>query len=545
MTAQTRLPQPPATVGELVDRAAQAYGSATAIRAKRGGQWQELSYVDLAARVHEVAAGLRAAGIRPGDRVGLLSETRPEWTVVDLAIAHCGAVCVPIYPTNSAAECEWVLSDSGARAVVYEDAAHLAKITEVRANLPELALVVCIEELDGLAVPGARRAPEPVRVSEPATIVYTSGTTGPPKGCLLTHANWRAALDSISGATTMGPGDAVYLYLPLAHLFARMVQLTTFECGATLCYFGGDVRQVVTELTEIRPTHLPSVPRLFEKVYRIASAQSLPPEQLAEAVRAAFGGRLREALTGAAPIAVEILEFFRECGIPVYEAYGMTESTALISANVPGGVRLGTVGRPLPGIEVRIAEDGEVLAKGANVFPGYHHNESATAEALDGGWLHTGDLGALDEDGFLSITGRKKDIIITSGGKNLTPANIENDLRRSPWISHAVLHGDRRPFAVALITLDSEAVLPWARQRGLPEQIPLLAQHPEVRELIEQAVREANANYAPPERIRGFAVLAADFSVAAGELTPTAKMRRSVINRRYAEVIDALYAQMC
>ncbi|SFP51198.1 long-chain acyl-CoA synthetase [Amycolatopsis arida] len=547
----------PETLAELVDWAAERHAGRVAMRWPAGADWRERSYAELAEEVHAVARGLVAAGVRPGDRVGLLCETRPEWTVFDLAVARVGAVCVPVYPTNSAEECAWVLSDSGARLLFAETAAHAATIAGVRDRLPELATVVTLEpagtELTLAELVDRGRAasspalPEAARVpDDPATIVYTSGTTGPPKGCVLTHRNWRCSLDAIERVTTLGEGDTVYLYLPLAHLFARMVQLTTFELGATLVYFGGDISDVVAELGRVRPTHLPSVPRLFEKAYGLvtgrAAAAGVPIERVRELVRAALGGRVREALTGAAPIAKEILEFFAECGVPIYEAYGMTESTAVISANAPGAVRFGTVGRPLPGIEVRIAEDGEVLARGDNVFAGYHDDPAATREAIVDGWLHTGDLGELDADGYLTITGRKKDIIITAGGKNLTPANLENDLRQSRWIAHAVMLGDRRPFPVALITLDPEEVLPWARERGLPEDLGELAGHPDVRALVQEVLDTANARYAPPERIRDFAVLGTEFSVDGGELTPSLKMRRAVVREKYADVVDALYA---
>jgi long-chain acyl-CoA synthetase len=566
--------KPPATVSELATWAAKTHSDTVAIRYTREGILHELSYVDLESSVNDIADGLIALGVRPGDRVALLAETRPEWTICDLAIASVGAICVPVYPTSSAEECAWVLGNSEARAVICENLGHFETIGTIRDALPDLELIAVMEADDSADVitgsprplppagPGGRAHPRPtglrgwgltttrstvddkVEPDDPATIVYTSGTTGPPKGCVLTHRNWRASLDATEACLTLGPGDTVYIYLPLAHMFSRMVQLVAFECGATLHYFGGDISQVVAELATVRPTHLPSVPRMFEKVYRFVTARTSiedADETVFAMVRQAFGGRLREALTGAAPIAPEILEFFDRCGIPIYEAYGMTESAALISANLPGAVKIGTVGRPFPGVEVRIAEDGEVLARGDNVFAGYHNNPGATAAMLHGGWLHTGDLGELDADGYLRISGRKKDIIITTGGKNLTPANLENDLRRSRWIAHAVMLGDRRPYPVGLITLDAEEILPWARDRGLPDELSVLARHPEVHALIDAVVRAANNRYAPPERIRRFAILPAAFSVEGGELTPSLKIRRQVISERYAPVLERLY----
>ncbi|MCP3800949.1 AMP-dependent synthetase/ligase [Allokutzneria sp. A3M-2-11 16] len=486
-----------------------------ALRFKRDGRWRELSYEELHDEVAQVAGGLVAQGVRPGDRVAVLGQTSPEWTICDLAIDRIGAVCVPIYPTSSPQERDWVLSDSGARLLVEPP------------DLPR----------------GEPVAPVPRGEDDPSTIIYTSGTTGPAKGCLLTPGNLRAARESLDSLITVGVGDVVYLYLPLAHLFARMTQAMTLARGATLAYFGGDIKEIVTELTEVRPTHLPSVPRLFEKVYARVTAltEGMDRARVHALVRGAFGGRLREALTGAAPISPEILEFFAACGVPVYEAYGMTESTAVISANAPGAVRFGSVGKPLPGVEVRIAEDGEVLAKGRNVFAGYHRDEAASGEALRDGWLHTGDLGALDDDGYLHITGRKKDLIITAGGKNISPSNLENDLRRSPWISHAVMFGDRMPYAVALITLDAEEILPWARENGLPEDIAELARHPRVLAVVDEVVAEANSGYSPPERIRRFTVLGHDFSQESGELTPTMKLRRKVVHDRYSDLFSELY----
>ncbi|MCO1577395.1 AMP-dependent synthetase/ligase [Crossiella sp. SN42] len=533
-------------IAELAVWAGATYGDAPALRFHRDGDWQEMSYAELAGAVRATADGLTSIGIGPGDRVAVLAETCPEWTVADLAIASVGAVLVPVYPTNSAPECAWVLGDSGAKLVLCGSAEQVDRVAALRPELPLLQHIVAFTETPGavslaeLRARGVRAAPAEPELN---TIIYTSGTTGPPKGCLLTERNWRASLTAIGPLVRVGPGDVMFLYLPQAHLFARIVQFLTLSHGATLGFFRGDIRQLLPDLAALRPTILPSVPRLFEKVHSTVQGLGLPPEQVPEMVRAALGGRLREGLSGAAPIAPAVLEFFADCGIPVYEAYGMTESTALISGNHPGAWKFGTVGRPFPGIEVRIAEDGEVLARGENVFPGYHNNPAATAETVVDGWLHTGDLGALDEDGFLRITGRKKDIIITAGGKNLTPANLENDLRGCRWISQAVMHGDRRPYPVALITLDPEELPHLARELDLTGEPAELAAHPKVRAVIEQVVEQANANYAPPERIRRFALLGNDFSVETGELTPTLKLRRAVVADRYAAELDALYRE--
>lgn len=507
----------PATLTTFAHWGAQTYGPAVALRSGT----QEMSYMELAERVYDCAGALAGLGVVAGDRVALLADTCPEWTICDLAIAAVGAVCVPVYPTNSAQENAWVLGDSGAKLVVCGSAVQRQRVGDVPA--------VGLDELHG----GQPMESPEVDPGDANTVIYTSGTTGPPKGCIITHANWWATLDGITSLSAMGPGSTMYLYLPLAHMFARTVQLATLLSGATLVYWGGELSRIVDELAEIRPTHIPSVPRLFEKAYaRVASM--LDKEQLAEygpsIVQGVFGGRVVEALTGGAPIAKEILEFFGHCGIPIYEAYGMTEATALISSNSPGAAKHGTVGRPLPGVEVRIADDGEVLTRGAHVFPGYHNNPAATAETIVDGWLHTGDLGELDDDGYLVITGRKKDLIITSAGKNLSPANMENDLRQCQWISQAVMYGDRRPYAVALITLDAEELT----RAGLS--------HEQGGELVDAFVKEVNERYAPPERVRRHAVLDHDFSVEAGDLTPSLKVRRKVVFERYQALFESLYS---
>ena len=360
---------------------------------------------------------------------------------------------------------------------------------------------------------------------DPYTFIYTSGTTGPPKGCVLSHGNYCAVVDMVREIGQIHDDEIAYLFLPLAHAFALLIQLGAIDRGTTIAYFGGDVKQIVGELQEVKPTFLPSVPRIFEKIYTLAhgAIEAQPPEERARTeaaielgkrvrdmlareeeipeelrapfeeaeeglfknVRAIFGGRMRQAATGAAPIAREILKFFWACGVPVLEGYGMTETSTIATASTIEDHRFGTVGRALPGVQLRIADDGEILIKGANIFQGYHHNADASFGAVEDGWLHTGDLGSLDEDGYLSITGRKKDIIITAGGKNLTPANIENDLKQCRWISQAVMHGDRRPYPVVLITLDEEEIAGYAREHNLPQEPALLAREPAIHELID------------------------------------------------------------
>ncbi|OKK06892.1 AMP-dependent synthetase [Streptomyces sp. CB03234] len=521
----------PDTLAVFTEWAGERYGDLPALRHRRedDGAWTPVSYERLRATVRETGQGLIALGVASGDRVAILSETRVEWTYAHFAVLAAGAVVVPVYPTAGEEELAWVLGDSGASVVLVEDAAQGARVAGVRGRLPALRHVIGLHDLAGArATPdalhdlaGARATPDAllararaVRPADGAAIVYTSGTTGPPKGVRLTHGNLGAVQDATLPLIEGGPGDRTYLYLPLAHLLAQLIQFTTLLYGGELCYFGGRIENVVTELAEAQPTHLPSVPRLFEKVHSMARAFGATPEQ----VREALGGRLRWALTGAAPIAPETLEFLAECGVQVFEGYGMTESGGVISLNHPGAVRYGTVGRPVAGCEVRIAGDGEVLARGPMV---------AAGEVADDGWLHTGDLGALDEDGFLTITGRKKDLIITSSGKNLSPSEVELLIERAPVVSHAVMAGDRRPYPVALITVDADAV------RGLDADA--------VRALVQEAVDAANARVSRPARIRAFTVLEEDFSVADGVLTPTLKVRRKAVLERYAAEIDKLY----
>ncbi|GHG75941.1 AMP-dependent synthetase/ligase [Streptomyces griseocarneus] len=592
----------PGTLATFIDWTAERYGELPALRFRsreEGGGWTETTFTALREEIRAVGRGLIALGVRPDDRVAIVSETRPEWTIAQFGALTAGAAVVPVYPTAGEDELVWVLGDSGASVVVCEDAAQAARVAAVRAKLPALRHVVLMDtegcapgELALRRLPGGA-APDEVeselekrsaarRGEDLCTVIYTSGTTGLPKGCRLTHANIVSNQDATAHLTEGGPGSTTYLYLPLAHVLGQIIQLTSLRRGGTLAYFGGKVENVVAELAEVRPTHLPSVPRLFEKIHaqvvslaeaqgpagrarleeairtgvavadlrargeepagELRAAWETAEESLFSLVRAAFGGRLRWALTGAAPIAPQTLDFLRACGIDVYEGYGMTEGSGVITVNHRGAVRPGTVGRAVEGSEVRIAGDGEVLARGPGVFAGYHGNPSATAEAVDAdGWLHTGDLGTLDADGYLTITGRKKDLIITSSGKNLAPSPVEFAIQQSRFVSRAVMVGDRRPYAVALLTLDAVEVEAWAAREGVDLRAAGPARHPQVRRLCQEAVDAANARVARPARIRAFAILNEDFSVENGELTPTLKLRRAVVGERYAAEIDALY----
>src|SRR5436309_3052776 len=408
-------------------------------------------------------------------------------------------------------------------------------------------------------------------------IIYTSGTTGPPKGVVLTHANAMQVCHIVEELEFVKPDETTYLYLPLAHIFALLTQLASYDQGTTIVYFGGDSKKILEEVVETRPTYLPSVPRIFEKLYGAATkmqknaseedkqrfqgaiklgvevrrrqqrGEPVPEEMQAQfdqadeqifaKVRQLFGGQVRQAVSGAAPIAPEILEFFYAAGIPVMEGWGMTETTGVGTVGTLDDFKFGTVGRSLPGVEIQIAEeDGEILMRGPNVFREYWRNPEATADTLIDGWLHTGDLGELDDEGFLKITGRKKDIIVTAGGKNLTPANLENDLKQCRYISQAVMYGDRRPYPVVLVTLDPEEIGPWAKERDLPEEMGELSNRDEVRELVQQELDRANANYAQVEQVKKFEILDHDLSIETGELTPTLKVKRNVVYDRYGEL---------
>jgi long-chain acyl-CoA synthetase len=593
-TATARMTTGSTTIADLLPRSVKMFADRAAQRHKVDGEWRDITFAQLGEIVSEVARGLIDLGIAHGDRVSMLCTTRVEWAWCSFAISAAGSVVVPIYPTNSSEECAWVAGNSESVAIVCEDAAQVAKIEAVRDQLPALQHVIVIDGTDvaseeaitleelrerGRALDRGEldARTRSVTKTDAYTFIYTSGTTGPPKGCVLSQGNYRSVLDMVAERGIVSePDDVIYLFLPLAHAFGLLLMLISADRGVTIAYWGGDTAKIIPELAEVRPTYLPSVPRIFEKLYTLvtsnadpelvaqatkiglkvreleATGQPIPAElksayeqadeRLFKQVRAAFGGRLREAVTGAAPIAKEILEFFYASGVPVMEGYGMTETSTTATGMRPGDHRFGSVGRAHPGVEIRIAEDGEILLKGANIFQGYYRNDDASFGAVVDGWLHTGDVGRLDEDGYLYITGRKKDIIITAGGKNLTPANLENDLKQTRWVSHAVMHGDRRPFPTMLITLDEEEVVPWASERGVEDtSTAALARHPQVKELIQAELDKANAKYARAEQVKKFFILDHDFSQDTGELTPTMKVKRSVVNQKYADQFDELY----
>jgi long-chain acyl-CoA synthetase len=577
---------PSRTIPALWRAAVRKHAERVAFLVEGAAGWRELTWTEAGRRSEELAAGFIALGVAPGDRVAVLSRTRVEWTLCDYALASIGAVTVPIYPTSSAVECAYILGNAGARAIVCEDAQLADKVRPAQVELEALEHLLTIEPhgggptLDELASSGrSLLAERPAAVEERAgtvreddllTIVYTSGTTGPPKGCLLTHRNYRAMTASVAQVPGLfETADVVLLYLPLAHTFGRLVQFVAPEIGFTIA-FCPDIARLGQALVRVEPTLFPSVPRVFEKAYGSARRRiesSRPPSrrlagwaltrgrraaalrqegrplprrlaaELAVAdrlvlrhVRARFGRRLRFAISGGAPLPREVAEFFAAVGVLILEGYGLTEGTTAAAMNRPGQYRFGTVGPALPGCKIRIAADGEVLLRGEMVFAGYHGNEEATREAMtDDGWLRTGDLGALDADGFLTIVDRKKDIIVTAGGKNVSPQNIENALKRSRYISEALVVGDRRPYVVALLALDRSEVDQVARTDA------------EVHALVSQVVDDVNRDLGRTEQVRRFAILPRDFSTEHAELTPTLKLRRRVCEEHFRDEIDRLY----
>ncbi|HEX8066596.1 MAG TPA: AMP-dependent synthetase/ligase [Thermoleophilaceae bacterium] len=579
------------TIAAQVPAAVEKHSGRVAQKHKADGRWVDTTYDEMGVASMEVALGLLDLGIRPRDRVAILSHTRPEWTWANFGTISAGATSVSIYQTNSPEECHYVLEHSESRAVFVEDEEQLGKVREVRDRLPALEHVVLLEPgaaaddaiaLDALRERGRAaggrdewlRAADAVSLDDPCQFIYTSGTTGPPKGCVITHGNYAAMRDMVLGLGSIATNEVVYLYLPLAHSFALLVQFASFDIGNAIAYWEKDPQRIVANLQEVRPHYFPSVPRVFEKIYTLATAE-VDPDDLRKAVdvglrvrlarqrgeevpaelqtafdalegslytrvRAIFGGNITRGVSGAAPIAREVLEFFFACGIPILEGYGMTETSTAATGQTVEDFRFGSVGRILPGMEARIAEDGELLLRGPNIFRGYHRNDEATSEALSDGWLHTGDIAHVDEDGFVYITGRKKDIIITAGGKNITPANLENGLKQSRWVSQAVVIGDRRPYLVALITLDPEEVPAFAERHGLaPADVP---GSEEMRAELQRTVDEVNSKVGRVEQIKRFEVLREDLSQATGELTPTLKVKRNVVAEKYASEIEGLYA---
>jgi long-chain acyl-CoA synthetase len=561
---------------------------------RRGERWEEVSWAEAAERVEAYANGLLARGIGKGEAVGIVARTTLEWALVDFALAHVGAVGAPIYPTSSAHDVEYILSHAEAVAVVVENEEQRETVERARARLPHLRHVLAFADLGELAAEGAAyRAEEPGALDEAVaaldeedlfTLIYTSGTTGPPKGCMIRHRNYYEMVRVVDELPmVVEEDDVMLLFLPLAHNFGRLMHLCGPYVGYTIAFLP-DPLAAVSALPEVRPTVLPSVPRLYEKVHAAVVAQlehatgpkrrivdwalsvgrresrlrmegtPLPPflalqHRLADRlvfrkVKAQLGGRLRTPISGGAPLAQEIAELLDALGIRILEGYGLTECTTAATINRPDRYRFGTVGPPLPGFELRLAADGELLIRSPTVFAGYLKDPEATSAVLaEDGWLRTGDVAEIDEDGFVRITDRKKDLIVTAGGKNIAPQNLENDLKTSRYVSQALALGDRRPYVVALITLDSAEIEAWARARGIDGDAAALAGDERVRDLIQGVVDDVNRERSPFEQIKRFAILPRDFTIEAEEVTPTLKLRRRVVLERYADVIEEIYAR--
>ena len=581
------------TIPHLWRKAIARDGPGPAYLVQHEDHWHEVTWREAGARVDALANGLLARGVRKGDAFAIVARTTLEWVLSDFALAHVGAVVTPVYASNSAKDVEYVLAHSQAVGVLCEDAEQLAKVEAARTSLPDLRLVLTFDDLGPLEAEGrAHAAAYPAALDDAVaaiddedlfTFIYTSGTTGPPKGCMIRHRNYYemvAVVDGLPGYAR--DDDVMLLYLPLAHNFGRLLHLAGPYVGFTTA-FVSDPLDVAEALPQIRPTVLPSVPRVYEKIHtavvaafddttgakrrivdwslRVGRRASVLRErgdpvplglsvQLAIADRLVFaqvrkrlGGRLRTPISGGAPLAEEIAEFFDALGVRILEGYGLTECTSAATTNTPDHYRFGTVGRVLPGFELRLDDDGELLIRSETVFAGYHRDPEATAEVLSAdGWLRSGDIAEIDEDGFVRITDRKKDILVTAGGKNVAPQNIENDLKAARYVSQALVVGDRRPYVAALITLDPTEIRAWASARGLGDDLAALACDEQVRALVQEIVDGVNEDRSRFEQLKRFVILPRDFTMEDGEITPTLKLKRRVCLEHFAETVEELYA---
>jgi long-chain acyl-CoA synthetase len=582
------------TKGSIVDdivRNAEQRPGAVSISRKSASGWTDITAAAFLAEVRSVAKGLLAAGIEPGDRVAILSRTRYEWTLLDYAIWYAAAVTVPVYETSSSEQIQWILGDAEARAVVVETSDHAGTVSAVRDRLPLLEHVWRLDggAVDALVGSGAD-VPDGVlesrrRVVTPdslATLIYTSGTTGRPKGCMLTHGNFMfelgVAVDALHELFDRDDASTL-LFLPLAHVFARIIQVGAIKAGVRLGH-SADVKHLMADLADFRPSFILAVPRVFEKVFNTASQRAAAdgrgrifdiasntaialsragqagkpgwPLRLRHALfdrvvyaklRAALGGRCDYAVSGGAPLGERLGHFYRGIGLGVLEGYGLTETTGALTVNLPDAVKIGTVGRPLGGTSVSVAEDGELLVRGGQVLRGYWRNESATDEVLnEDGWFRTGDLGEIDDEGFVSITGRKKEILVTAGGKNVAPSGLEDRIRAHHLVSQCMVVGDGQPFIAALVTLDPDTLAPWAEQHGRSLEDLDVSTDADLRAEVQVAVDEANTSVSRAESVRRFTILPVDWTEEGGELTPSLKLKRSVVMREYRGEIEALFA---
>ncbi|CAA9418359.1 long-chain fatty acid--CoA ligase [uncultured Nocardioides sp.] len=581
----------PAT-GNLTDDVvanAREAGDAVVFSRPRDEAWEDVTAAAFLAEVRSVAKGLVAAGVEAGDRVALISKTRYEWTLLDYAIWFAGAVTVPIYETSSAEQVRHILRDSGARAVAAESAEHVARVAQVRGDLPDLHHVWSIadnavdvltrlgEDVPDDELEARRTTATPLDL---ATVIYTSGTTGLPKGCMLTHGNFMFELGvAVEELDVLFHEDSsTLLFLPLAHVFARVIQVGCVKARVRMGH-SADIKSLLDDLQTFRPTFILAVPRVFEKVFNTASqratadgrgrifdraadtaiaySRALDKGRAGIVLRArhalfgrlvygrlltALGGHCEYALSGGAPLGDRLGHFYRGIGLTVLEGYGLTETTAALTVNLPDAQKVGTVGRPLPGTAVRVADDGELLFRGGQVFSGYWRSEEGTAEALTrDDWLHTGDVGEVDDEGFVRITGRKKEILVTAGGKNVAPAVLEDRLRAHALVDQCIVVGDGQPFIAALVTIDEESFPAWAAQHGKTGTVADLVDDPDLRAAVEEAVEEANRAVSKAESIRKFAILPVSWTEEDGQLTPSLKLKRNVVMREFRDDVAALY----
>ncbi len=585
----------------LLERQARERGGRPAVKHKRDGRWQDVAWSELARRARDVSDGLAAMGVQPGDRIAVIGDTNVEWMLADLGILGAGAITATIYQSNLPEECRYIIEDSGARFVFCDSAVQVAKIRQVKDRLPRVEGIVrahgpaadgferTLADLERLGVEWRKANPRAheervakIGPDDVATLIYTSGTTGNPKGVMLTHGNWTYEGAAVEEVRLIGEGDVILLFLPMAHSFAKVIQAAWLATGGAVA-FVESMDKIMDNASEVKPTVMPAVPRIFEKAYntvvsrgfaspglkgklfRLAMesfdgyaaarehgktyssfgllvGKKLVFPKLTHALNERFGGRMRFFVSGGAPLSPKIAWFFDLLGFTILEGYGLSETSAGTFVNRPGRNRIGTVGPPVPGTEVRIAEDGEILVKGAGVMKGYWNSPAATAEVLKDGWLYTGDVGHLDEAGHLAITDRKKDIIVTAGGKNVAPQNLENELKTDPLISQVMVHGDKRKFLSALVTLNVESARKWAADHGVPAEAAL-HDHAAMNARIQQAIDALNAKQASYATIKRFAIVPNDFTQETGELTPTLKVKRKVVTQKYQSVLDAFYVE--
>lgn len=603
------------SIYELFSTTVAARKDKTAAQLKVNGAWKDVTWGEMATTAKRIAAGLVKQGVQPKQMVTIISNTRLEWITADLGIQGAGATTVPIYQSSTADDAAFILNDAGVVAVIAEDAIQLKKLRGIKADIPNVKFVVAMTgpvEAGGweMTMEDLLKAGDEYLASNEAevvgrssglqpddllTIIYTSGTTGRPKGAMLTHDAMLYEAEAIRKINLITPDDTQYLFLPMAHVFAKVLETIWFAEGHVMAFWSGDMKKIVDELSEVRPTMMCSVPRIFEKVHakvaadvaatqgvagRIAQwgllqgekaakiemsggkpgglawtlAQKLVFKKMQAKLAARFGGRLRFFVSGGAPLGKDIAYFFKYAGVTICEGFGLTETSAASAVNLPASVRIGTVGRALPGTEFKVASDGELLIRGRGVMKGYWKRDDATKEAIDAdGWFHTGDIGVIDADGYIRITDRKKDIIVTAGGKNVAPQNIEGQIKaKSGIIGQVVVHGDKRKFLAAIVTLDEEALKSWAKSKGLSGEYKELTQKPEVLAEVERVMKEMNTVLASYESIKKWKVLDHDFSVGdtpeqkgkpgAEMLTPSLKVKRKAVNERYKDIFDGFYA---